>query len=282
MADISQVKLPSGDIYNLVDETSGYIKNYTETDPIFSASAASGITATDISNWNTQINNISKYSDILSLSTKQTAEGLYCYTTITVPHDMFMVVPMQWTYMRPTDGAWYLRFEWTVPKEYVGHWKPRYIYLTKTTDDVEVTEENGTSYEPAVGGVRNSRGYFNGISWNVSHFENGKKAHVRGVIDILDDNDNIIRSIYSSQVTISNENGVYSYKNTAYTADNDSIVQGFLYLDDNKCLIQNDLDSSYKIYPLLNETYGAGSTYTLLMGLVLLYLGQILVVYKVQ
>ena len=52
MADISQVKLPNGDTYNLVDETSGYIKNYTETDPIFSASAAAGITATDISNWN--------------------------------------------------------------------------------------------------------------------------------------------------------------------------------------------------------------------------------------
>ena len=52
MADISQVKLPNGDTYNLVDETSGYIKNYIETDPIFSASAASGITATDITNWN--------------------------------------------------------------------------------------------------------------------------------------------------------------------------------------------------------------------------------------
>lgn len=52
MADISQVKLPNGDTYNLVDETSGYIKNYTETDPVFSASAAAGITSTDISNWN--------------------------------------------------------------------------------------------------------------------------------------------------------------------------------------------------------------------------------------
>ena len=52
MADISQVKLPNGDTYNLVDETSGYIKNYTETDPVFSASAAAGITNTDISNWN--------------------------------------------------------------------------------------------------------------------------------------------------------------------------------------------------------------------------------------
>ena len=33
MADISQVKLPNGDTYNLVDETSGYIKTFTETDP---------------------------------------------------------------------------------------------------------------------------------------------------------------------------------------------------------------------------------------------------------
>lgn len=55
MADISQVKLPNGDTYNLVDETSGYIKSYTETDPVFGASAAAGITSTDISNWNAKV-----------------------------------------------------------------------------------------------------------------------------------------------------------------------------------------------------------------------------------
>lgn len=32
---------------------SGYITGYTETDPVFSASAAAGITSTDITNWNT-------------------------------------------------------------------------------------------------------------------------------------------------------------------------------------------------------------------------------------
>lgn len=63
MADISQVKLPNGDTYNLVDETSGYIKNYTETDPVFSASAAAGITSTDISNWNAKV---SKSGDTMS------------------------------------------------------------------------------------------------------------------------------------------------------------------------------------------------------------------------
>ena len=33
-------------------EGKGYITSYTETDPVYSASAAAGITATDISNWN--------------------------------------------------------------------------------------------------------------------------------------------------------------------------------------------------------------------------------------
>ena len=34
----------------------GYITSYTETDPVFRASAAAGITATDISNWNAKSN----------------------------------------------------------------------------------------------------------------------------------------------------------------------------------------------------------------------------------
>lgn len=36
----------------------GYIKSYTETDPIFSASAAAGITSTDITNWNNKVSNV--------------------------------------------------------------------------------------------------------------------------------------------------------------------------------------------------------------------------------
>lgn len=93
MANISAIKLPNGNTYDLVDKKSGfittndilqsdwnqttstakdYIKNkptiptkisdltndsgfitgYTETDPIFTASAAHGITSSDITNWN--------------------------------------------------------------------------------------------------------------------------------------------------------------------------------------------------------------------------------------
>lgn len=36
-------------------DTSTYLTSYTETDPVFSASAAAGITSTDISNWNAKV-----------------------------------------------------------------------------------------------------------------------------------------------------------------------------------------------------------------------------------
>ncbi len=72
MADISQVKLPNGDTYNLVDETSGYIKSFTETDPVFSASAAAGITATDISNWNAKVSDNKTWNDV-SLTKSQSS-----------------------------------------------------------------------------------------------------------------------------------------------------------------------------------------------------------------
>lgn len=51
----SAVSIPTktSDITN----DSGYITSYTETDPIFSASAASGITSSDITNWNSKTSN---------------------------------------------------------------------------------------------------------------------------------------------------------------------------------------------------------------------------------
>jgi len=39
------------------EDTSTYLTSYTETDPVFSASAASGITSTNINNWNVAYNN---------------------------------------------------------------------------------------------------------------------------------------------------------------------------------------------------------------------------------
>ena len=47
---ISSITLPNGDVANLVDKSSGFLTSYTETDPVFTASPAHGITSADITN----------------------------------------------------------------------------------------------------------------------------------------------------------------------------------------------------------------------------------------
>ena len=57
-----------GNVYKLQDNQSGYITSYTETDPVFSASAAAGITATDITNWNSKTSNTGTVTSINLIS----------------------------------------------------------------------------------------------------------------------------------------------------------------------------------------------------------------------
>ena len=52
---------------------SGYLTSYTETDPVFSASAAAGITATNISNWNAK----SDTDEKVKISNISTAKSYY-------------------------------------------------------------------------------------------------------------------------------------------------------------------------------------------------------------
>lgn len=53
---------------------SGYITSYTETDPIFSASAAAGISSTDISNWNAKSDFSGSYNDLSNKPTIPAAQ----------------------------------------------------------------------------------------------------------------------------------------------------------------------------------------------------------------
>ena len=45
-------------------DTNTYLTSYTETDPVFSASAAAGITSTDISNWNAKVSDDKTWNNI--------------------------------------------------------------------------------------------------------------------------------------------------------------------------------------------------------------------------
>lgn len=57
---------------------SGYITSYTETDPVFSASAAAGITSTDINNWNAKVSDDKTWNGVgLGAGLIQTANDLY-------------------------------------------------------------------------------------------------------------------------------------------------------------------------------------------------------------
>lgn len=55
--------LPTSTAVKNFVEGKGYITSYTETDPVYSASAAAGITSSDITNWNNKISGITS-SDV--------------------------------------------------------------------------------------------------------------------------------------------------------------------------------------------------------------------------
>lgn len=59
---ISALSIPTK-VSDLTNDA-GYITAYTETDPIFSASAASGITSTDINNWNAKVSDDHKWGGV--------------------------------------------------------------------------------------------------------------------------------------------------------------------------------------------------------------------------
>ena len=60
---------------------SGFISSYTETDPVFLASAAHGISASDISNWNGKSDFSGSYNDLSDKPTIPDAVSVTRYTT---------------------------------------------------------------------------------------------------------------------------------------------------------------------------------------------------------
>jgi hypothetical protein len=62
---------------DIPDLSSIYLTSYTETDPVFSASAAAGITATDITNWDNKVSDDHKWNDVAL--TKSSSSGYSGY-----------------------------------------------------------------------------------------------------------------------------------------------------------------------------------------------------------
>jgi hypothetical protein len=58
------------------------LTSYTETDPVFSASAAAGITSTDISNWNAKVSDTGKWNNVELIQDTQSRDAYYIPTLI--------------------------------------------------------------------------------------------------------------------------------------------------------------------------------------------------------
>lgn len=71
VSDFPSIPSKTSDLTN----DSGYITGYTETDPVFSASAASGITSSDISNWNGKSDFSGSYNDLADKPTIPTVNN---------------------------------------------------------------------------------------------------------------------------------------------------------------------------------------------------------------
>lgn len=64
----------------------GYISSFTETDPIYSASAAAGITTSDISNWNSKTDNVGTITGITMNGASKGTSGVVDLGTVLTSH----------------------------------------------------------------------------------------------------------------------------------------------------------------------------------------------------
>ena len=71
---ITDAKIQNGTI-TLGSNSITPLTSFTETDPVFSASAAAGITSTDISNWNAKVSDTKTWGDVVAPSSRSDTEN---------------------------------------------------------------------------------------------------------------------------------------------------------------------------------------------------------------
>ena len=90
-ANSSSANLPTSAAVASFVEGKGYITSYTETDPVFTASAAAGITSSDITNWNNKISDDKTWNgvELAKQSATNTGDSTYVpLATSTSPINM--------------------------------------------------------------------------------------------------------------------------------------------------------------------------------------------------
>lgn len=84
--------LPTSTAVKNFVEGKGYITSYTESDPIFSASAASGISSSDITNWNGKTSNIGTITGINMNGSSKGTSGVVDLGTVLTSHQSIKTI----------------------------------------------------------------------------------------------------------------------------------------------------------------------------------------------
>ena len=129
---------------------SGFLTSYTETDPIFSASAAAGITATDISNWNAKVSDDKTWNGV-RLTTTET-------NTVTLHY-----IPAKTSTTLNGDAVWFKATP-TPTNHAIAKWDGHsYLYSTTPSANDNSTKVATTAYVdaaiPKVYSSTNTGGY---------------------------------------------------------------------------------------------------------------------------
>ena len=162
---------------------SGFLTSYTETDPVFSASVAAGITSTDISNWNAKVSDDKTWNGV-RLTTTQT-------NTVTLYY-----IPAKTSTTLSGDAVWFKATS-TPTNHAIAKWDGNsYLYSTTPSANDNSTKVATTAYVDAAIPI---------IPTNVSAFTND--SNYITVSDIT------VSSSGSGNVVtgISKTNGVITY-----------------------------------------------------------------------
>ena len=136
----SSTNLPTSAAVASFVEGKGYITSYTETDPIFSASAAAGITSTDISNWNAKVSDDKTWNGVTL--NKQTSTPTW---NIYIP----------FVGSTNNENAYYTVASTTPTANYITKYDANaYLYSTTPSANDNSTKVATTAYvDGAVGGL---------------------------------------------------------------------------------------------------------------------------------
>ena len=199
---ITDAKIQNGTI-TLGSNTITPLTSYTEMDPVFSASAASGITATDISNWNAKISDTGKWNGV-ELANFETATANDYY------------VPAKTTVGSTSGTASWLKVTRTPGNYSIAQYDNGYLKSTTPSANDNSTKVATTAYVDAA--IPDVSGYISNITYDATNRE--LKRTINGTTSTIVDFGTAAFKLVTTAITSNSSNlptdgAVIEYVNNA-------------------------------------------------------------------